>query len=130
MPGLYKMIKLIARDESRHISFGAYVTALMISMYGESLFEEFNKYFESLAQEIAFPLINEIRKILLSNSWREEDKGPLFNYLILSDEGFKDIMDFAMNMFQRRYSVIHRAVKMKPEHVRRLHLREMNIVEE
>jgi ribonucleoside-diphosphate reductase beta chain len=130
MPGLYKMIKLIARDESRHISFGAYVTALMISMYGESLFEEFNKYFESLVQEIAFPLINEIRKILLSNSWREEDKGPLFNYLILSDEGFKDIMDFAMNMFQRRYSVIHRAVKMKPEHVRRLHLREMNIVEE
>ncbi|AOL17426.1 ribonucleotide-diphosphate reductase subunit beta [Sulfolobus sp. A20] len=127
LPGLYKMVKLIVRDEARHISFGAYVAALMISMHGERLLKEFINYFNSLSQEVAFPLIEVNRKILLSPKWRDEDIGPLFNYFTKSDEGFKDVLEFAGRMFQQRYAVIEKAVKLKPEQVRRIHLKDFGL---
>lgn len=129
LPGLYKMVKLITRDEARHISFGAYVAALMISMHGDSVLNEFNRYFGQLTQEIGFPLIEANRKIQLSYDWKEEDKGPLYKYFVESEEGFQDVMSFATRMFQQRYAVIERAVKMRPEQVRRLHLRDIGIEE-
>jgi ribonucleoside-diphosphate reductase beta chain len=125
LPGLISMIRLIARDESRHVSFGAYVISLMISNFGKELYEVYTNYFTQLAPLIS-QLIEQQRKFLLSPNWREEDKGPLFKYFT-SDEGVNDLLSYAQKMFLMRNNLIERSVKMKSEEVRKMGLKELGL---
>lgn len=128
LPGLVKMTRLIARDEARHISYGTYIIALMVSMYGEEMFEVFSKYFSSLSNLI-IDLINSQVKFLTSKNWGEHDKGPIYNYFT-SEEGINELLSYAQKMFQIRYNVIQKAIKMEPKDVRKLKLSEIGIDEE
>jgi ribonucleoside-diphosphate reductase beta chain len=122
LPGMLRTVKYIATDESRHIAFGVYIIALMISEYGEKMYKVFREHYEKVA-----PLALGLVSWVPNRQWKEEEKGFIENYL--SQQGM-EVIEFARKMFETRMNVIERARRLTPQQVRYLSLKDLNVVDQ
>ncbi|MEM0373678.1 MAG: hypothetical protein QXO96_03900, partial [Sulfolobales archaeon] len=121
LPGMLKMIRHIATDESRHIAFGVYVISLMISEYGEEMYNVFINHYQKVA-----PLALGLVSWVPNRQWKEEDRGFIDEYL--NKQGV-EVIEYARKMYETRMNIIQRARNLRPDQVKRLSLKELNVVE-
>jgi ribonucleoside-diphosphate reductase beta chain len=91
MPGLLKGMKLLQRDESRHIRYGVYLLNRLVAQ-DDALWQLMNERMNEL-----FPLAMGV----ITESWEEEPEPPFGLEL-------EDLMTFAGTQFDKRMKVLER----------------------
>ncbi|QGA68707.1 R2-like ligand-binding oxidase [Sulfolobus sp. E11-6] len=100
LPGLAKMVNLIATDESRHIAFGVYLIARLIKEYGEGIYR------------VAMDHINYLAPYAIGIF--SEPTMPQVTTLPFGLSGM-ELVDYAKRLLNTRIDAINRAKEMKLE---------------
>lgn len=94
MPGLRQMVRLIQRDEGRHIAYGVFLLSRLVAAHGEPIWERIDRR------------MNALIPVALQNVGQSlTPYGEAIPFGLDVD----DFLDFGLGQFQKRYARIEKA---------------------
>jgi len=126
--GIYEIVKRIALDESRHVAFGTYLTTMLVSEYGEELYDKFLEYF-NYAGGLGIRLVGEIVEYE-TNKWesQREKWGNYFTW-VYKEKGLESLVSYAAKMVQNRLHYVNKLKNANKEKLRFLPTQELDVIE-